>query len=94
MAWVAVDKDGTEKIFGSIPVRRSDFNSYLFTSITRNFIRKMYSKNNYKKWACMWSTEDNDPLPECAIKLPKGTIRKLIGRDLDWNDEPVELKEE
>ena len=24
--------------------------------------------------------------------LPKGSIKKLIGRDLSWNDEPVELK--
>ena len=28
------------------------------------------------------------------VILPKGSIKKLIGRDLDWNDEPVELKEE
>lgn len=26
--------------------------------------------------------------------LPKGSIKKLIGRDLYWSDEPVELKEE
>ncbi len=29
-----------------------------------------------------------------SIKLPKGSIKKLIGRELSWNDEPVELKEE
>lgn len=29
-----------------------------------------------------------------SIKLPKGTIKKLIGRELTWEDEPVELKEE
>lgn len=28
------------------------------------------------------------------ISLPKGSIKKLIGRDLDWNDEPVELRNE
>ena len=28
------------------------------------------------------------------IYLPKGTIKKLIGRDLTWSDKPVELKEE
>lgn len=28
------------------------------------------------------------------INLPKGTIKKLIGIDLTWSDEPVELKEE
>lgn len=28
------------------------------------------------------------------IYLPKGSIKKLIGRELSWKDEPVELKEE
>lgn len=27
-----------------------------------------------------------------GIKLPKGSIKKLIGKELTWNDEPVELK--
>lgn len=26
--------------------------------------------------------------------LPKGSIKKLIGRELTWKDEPVELKKE
>lgn len=30
----------------------------------------------------------------CDIYLPKGSIKKLISRDLTWQDEPVELKEE
>lgn len=29
-----------------------------------------------------------------CFALPKGSIKKLIGRDLDWEDNPVELKEE
>lgn len=29
-----------------------------------------------------------------SVELPKGSIKKLIGRELSWNDEPVELKEE
>lgn len=28
------------------------------------------------------------------MRIPKGSIKKLIGRELSWNDEPVELKEE
>ena len=28
------------------------------------------------------------------LVLPKGSIKKLIGKDLTWEDEPVELKEE
>lgn len=31
---------------------------------------------------------------DSEIFLPKGTIKKLIGKDLDWSNEPVELKEE
>lgn len=36
------------------------------------------------------------PLYEYSMWLvvPKGTIKKIIGRKLTWNDEPVELKEE
>lgn len=26
------------------------------------------------------------------VELPKGSIKKLIGRELTWGDEPVELK--
>ena len=42
------------------------------------------------------SDEKFIPLYEYSmwLALPKGSIKKLIGRDLDWNDEPVELKEE
>lgn len=35
----------------------------------------------------------DDKYPGC-INLPKGTIKKLIGRELTWEDEPVEIKEE
>ena len=28
------------------------------------------------------------------LVLPKGYIKKLIGKDLTWEDNPVELKEE
>lgn len=29
---------------------------------------------------------------DTAIVLPSGTIKKLIGRDMTWEDEPIELK--
>ncbi|MES0445028.1 MAG: fructan hydrolase [Desulfobacterales bacterium] len=28
------------------------------------------------------------------VRLPKGSIEKLIGRKLKWEDEPVELSED
>lgn len=38
-----------------------------------------------------WVVDDNKYLID-QIVLPKGSIKKLIGRELSWNDEPVELK--
>lgn len=26
------------------------------------------------------------------VRLPKGTIKKLIGKELSWKDKPIELK--
>lgn len=33
-----------------------------------------------------------DMFEESCIELPMGSIKKLIGRELTWEDEPVELK--
>ena len=87
MAWVAVDKDGTEKIFSSVPLRRSWVQSVGF-----GIVRRAYTKNQFNKWAAHWSSNPNDPLPEGCIVLPKGSIKKLIGRELTWKDEAVEFK--
>ena len=38
----------------------------------------------YHEW---WVGEDDS----CCIRLPKGTIKKIIGRDLRWEDDPVKL---
>ena len=37
----------------------------------------------------MWCIESD--FYSGAIQLPKGTIKKLLGRELTWEDEPVEL---
>lgn len=41
---------------------------------------------------------DSEFIPRYAysmwLVLPKGSIKKLIGKDLSWQDNPVELKEE
>lgn len=67
MAWLAVDKDGTENIYYLKPERKKEY----------------------------WDAEENQPL--CyrdMIELPHGSIKKLIGRELSFFDESVELKEE
>lgn len=65
MAWLAVDKNGQERIFpcSMKPIRCFD----------------------------VWSLRVTHPA--LLTILPKGSIKKLIGRDLTWEDNPVELKE-
>lgn len=88
MAWLAVDKDGTEKIFQAEPFRRCNYISHVFI----DFLPVHYTKNLRHKWASGWSTDLNDAFPEFCIVLPKGTIKKIIGYNLTWKDEPVEIK--
>ena len=33
-----------------------------------------------------------EPISANVVFLPKGSIKKLIGRELTWTDNPVELK--
>lgn len=44
-----------------------------------------YIPSRSKKWN-VWETQNSD---EHMIKLPKGTIKKIIGRKLTWADEAV-----
>ena len=46
-------------------------------------------KDEYNTWNCDGYIE-GEIYNDC-INLPKGTIKKLIGRDLTWEDEPVEI---
>lgn len=62
MAWVAVNKDGSEVILSTHPDK--------------------LDLKNFNQWVCFGN----------RIFLPQGSIQKLIGRSLTWNDEPVELK--
>lgn len=42
-----------------------------------------------------WAKDkDDDRTNESEVELPKGSIEKLIGKKLTWEDEPVELKDE
>nr|DAE13072.1 MAG TPA: hypothetical protein [Siphoviridae sp. ctKHH22] len=45
-----------------------------------------------KAYNC-WQLDDSRLLLD-VVDLPKGSIKKLIGRDLTFDDEPVELKDE
>lgn len=51
-------------------------------------------KRDFREWSfeeeiCI---ESEYGITYLTITLPKGTIQKLIGKELTWNDEPIELK--
>lgn len=54
------------------------------------FIKKPYRSGyeEYEYWNPTYSSIGG------CILIPHGSIKKLIGRELSWDDEPVELKEE
>lgn len=45
-------------------------------------------RHKSEMWMC-----DVDGDDKYGVELPKGSIAKLIGRELTWEDEPVELKD-
>lgn len=73
MAWLAVNKDGTEWIMPGKPVRG---------------------------WCGHWEysekvyVESEQGYVSIKIELPKGSVYKLLGKELTWDDEPVELQTE
>lgn len=47
-----------------------------------------YWQDNIVYWEIRGYTTCAD---DYSIPLPKGTIKKLIGKDLTWDDEPVKI---
>lgn len=65
--YLAVNLDGTEIVFSSLPQRCGDF------------------------WVGL--SEDEAGWDEdFSVILPKGTIKKLIGKELTWEDEPYRFE--
>ena len=89
MAWVAVDKNGTEKIFNVKPFRGN-------TQKDKNHVWGTYVGENYEKWYPKHDGRNEDTgdayYQGHSIELSKDSIKKFIGRELTWDDEPVELK--
>lgn len=62
MAWLAVDKDGTENIYDIEPIRDLQVDRWEIAT-------------EHSWW----------------IGLSKGTIEKIVGRKLTWQDVPVKI---
>lgn len=89
MAFVCVNKNGDELISNTKPFKAEDA---IYSLIKVNDQYKMYKEKCVGHWANSFSNGYFNVPKFNGVVLPKGTIKKLIGRDLSWNDEPVELK--
>jgi hypothetical protein len=85
MAYLTVNKDGTEyiseeKFIRWSPIEKEDKRIKKY--------KQILSKDDQYAWVWSYNTEDGGQM----VYLPKGSIEKLIGRKLKWEDEPVEYK--
>lgn len=85
MAVVAVNKDGTEVIGEDLV--RCRYNKHYWIEPSGIF---NLQKEQTSFWGSIYDNPD-EGFENIAIELPKGSIKKLIGRELTWDDEPVGL---
>ena len=77
MAYLAVNEIGLEKIFHQKPIRKNE------DYAGRGYWEDLETYSEIRRY----TTQAED----YSIILPKGTIKKLIGKELTWKDEPVLL---
>lgn len=56
-------------------------------AVDENGYEFIYRNKPYRRFNTYWYDGEDH-----FVELPEGTIKKLIGRDLFWCNEPVELK--
>lgn len=84
MRYLAVDSDGTEWIFNYEIERHfgnavHDSNQLLCYEDLKNNKKDFWTMKPQKNW-CSYANR---------IELPKGSIKKLIGKKLSWSDDAV-----
>lgn len=91
--WLAVNKDKSE-IISEHELRRFVDKKYEMKRMDYA-CRFVDFQNPNPHWTPKLKSEDTPNLGKLIpiIELPKGTIEKLIGYKLTWEDEPVEYKE-
>ena len=90
VCWLCVDRDGTEKVTNSIPIRRQ-YKRRRILSVFWGLMSGRYTKNEWDRWCDGFSSDSGNFLPFSGVVLPKGTIEKITGTKLTWVDEPVKL---
>ena len=109
MAWLAVNKDGTEIISEEKPYRAfvepplgiiyynpNNFqDGNLYPDGNSRYTWGAISSEKAEEWVATYRYTNEDGENEIDVihfQIPKGSIKKLIGKELTWEDEPFELK--
>ena len=108
MSWLAVDKNGQEWIFDKKPYRRKtkQYLSKELADEIQKLNPELDTDDLYILEETNWGIKPKHPITKddysvmgplevlflFSCKLPRGSIKKLIGKDLTWADEPVELE--
>ena len=62
--------------------------AYLCVDISGEYIADNKPTRNFFEWTG-WENTDGE---SCTlISVPNGTIKKLIGKEMTWEDEPINL---
>lgn len=99
LIWLCVDSNGDEKLTSNIDGWQR-FSPSKFLVGDKEEVQKVISYNDTKMEYDHWIEYHNEHedaatrgiLPHW-IYLPKGTIKKILGYKLTWNDEPVKIEE-
>lgn len=90
--YLCVEPDGTECICNERPKRYRD---WAYENASDSYIKLHPITDKMNHWVNVISSTDYG---YCGfdyefdyIELPKGTIKKLTGISLSWNDEPLKL---
>lgn len=90
MSWLTVDKDGTEAVFRRKPKRVKTTNKW--NDVVEKFVceGRLYPNNDGYEYHKSYGSLQTIKQTTKSI-LPKGSIKKLIGKDMTYNDEPFKI---
>lgn len=85
MAFLAVNRNGEELIFNDLPTYDRVEDTWKVLEVRSEIV---YNDPYDFSTGVHEETVDDD---DYGVTLPKGTIKKIIGRTLSINDDPVEI---
>lgn len=90
MAYLAVDKDGTEAVFRRKPKRVKTTSKW--NDVVEKFVceGRIYPSNDGYEYHESYGSLQTIKQTTKSI-LPKGSIKKLIGKDMTYNNEPFKI---